>query len=100
MHRHSVVHCGLGIGLAAGKCCSERISEQGSDFVPERIGDSVAVETVARSVSLDDFKQPCDFSAQDKKSLKRSTALIKPGSKHLESPDPYSRQLCERLVEL
>jgi hypothetical protein len=23
---HLVVHCGLGIGLAAGKCCAERIS--------------------------------------------------------------------------
>jgi hypothetical protein len=25
VNAHSVVHCGLGIGLAAGKCCAERI---------------------------------------------------------------------------
>jgi hypothetical protein len=42
MHRHSVVHCGLGIGLTAGKCCAERISEQGGDFGLERTGDGVA----------------------------------------------------------
>jgi hypothetical protein len=51
MHRHSVVHCGLGIGLTAGKCCAERISEQGSDVGLERIGDEVAAKTVVRSAS-------------------------------------------------
>jgi hypothetical protein len=46
---HLVAHCGLGIGLAAGKCCAERISEQGEDFVHEGIGDVVLVKTVSKS---------------------------------------------------
>jgi hypothetical protein len=68
------VHCGLGVGLAAGKCCAERIGEQGGDLGLERIGYGVKGKTVnvGRSVSLDDVKQPCDFS----KNLKESTTLL------------------------
>jgi hypothetical protein len=40
-----VVRCGLGIGLATGKCCAGRIGEQGGDVDHERIGDGVAVQT-------------------------------------------------------
>ncbi len=51
IYAHSVVHCGLGIGLAAGKCCAERIGEQGSDVGLERNRDEVAAKTVVRSAS-------------------------------------------------
>ena len=61
---HLVVHCGLGIGLAAGKCCAERIHEQGGDFSLQRIGNGVVVKT--GKINFDDFKR-CALSARDKK---------------------------------
>jgi hypothetical protein len=46
---HLIVHCGLGIGLATGKCLrAERIGEQGGDVGYKRIGNGVAAKTVAR----------------------------------------------------
>ncbi len=50
-HMHLVAHCGLGIGLAAGKCCTGRIGKQGDDAVHERTGDGVLFKSVARSAS-------------------------------------------------
>jgi hypothetical protein len=60
------VHCGLGISLAAGKCCAERISEQGIDVSPERIGNGIAVKT--GKISFDYFSA---LSARDKKSQRK-----------------------------
>jgi hypothetical protein len=61
---HLVVHCGLGIGLAAGKCCAERIREQGGDVGLQRMRNGVAVKT--GKISFDDSKR-CALSARDKK---------------------------------
>jgi hypothetical protein len=100
---HLVVHCGLGIGLAAGKCCTERIREQGGDFSLERIGDGVVVKT--GKISFDDSKR-CALSARDKKSQRKHlpACLAWPESKQvtikLQTHNPASHQPCERLVEL
>jgi hypothetical protein len=61
---HSVVHCGLGISLAAGKCCAERISEQGSDLSLERRGDGVAAKTGEVSFDNSKFQKMCTFSSR------------------------------------
>jgi hypothetical protein len=45
------MHRGFGIGLAAGKCCAERISEQGIDVRHECIGDAIAGKSVPGEVS-------------------------------------------------
>jgi hypothetical protein len=62
------VHCGLGIGLAAGKCSAERISEQGSDVRQKRIGDAIAEKSVARLEKNGHAQSGC---TQDKKSLRK-----------------------------
>jgi hypothetical protein len=91
------VHCGLGIGLATGKCCTEWISQQGGDFGLERIGDGVEVKT--GKISFDDFKR-CVLSAQDKKSLKEALPPLPSLHQSTLTHNPASLQLCERLVEL
>jgi hypothetical protein len=98
-HMHLVVrHCGLGIGLAAGKCCAERISEQGGDVGLERKGDGVAVKSVASASKISNEA----LSAQDKKSQKKHHPLFSSQqvTRSLQNHIAASLKLCERLVEL
>jgi hypothetical protein len=83
------VHCGLGIGLAAGKCCAERISEQGSDVGLERIGDGVAFKAAARSAS-----KISNGSRQEISEEARPFIFIKASDQ--KSPKPH-RSLTEAL---
>ena len=86
MHRHSVVHCGLGIGLTAGKCCAERISEQGGDVGLERKGDGVAFKAAARSASKISNEV---LSAQDKISQRKHHPFLFIKASGQKSPEPH-----------
>jgi hypothetical protein len=79
------VHCGLGVGLTAGECCTERISKQGIDVSLERIGDGVAAKTVVKSASKISNEV---LSAQDKisQSKHHSFGFKANGQK---SPEPH-----------
>ncbi len=110
------MHCGLGIGLAAGKCFAA-IDEQGGDLqggdLPlqggdfhlqggdARIGalDRVTAKAVARSASKIANEV---LSAQDKKSWRKHHPFFssKQVARGLQSHIPAPLQLCERLVEL
>ncbi len=96
---HSVVHCGLGVGLTAGECCAERIGEQGNDLGLERIGNGVVAKPVVRSASniSNDV-----LSAQDKKSQRKHHPFFssKQVTRSIQSHIPASLKLCKRLVEL
>ncbi len=67
-HAQLVVHCGLGIGLAAGKCSAGRISKQGIDVGPEPIGNKVVVKT-GEEVSFDNPKR-CHGTFSSRQGLK------------------------------
>ncbi len=106
------MHCGLRIGFAAGKCCAERIGEEGGDFGLERFGHGVMVKTVARSVSLDDYeKHNKKFSSRQEISKQappylgllarlESKTESKQVTRSLLTHNPTSLELCERLVGL
>jgi hypothetical protein len=68
---HLVVHCGLGIGLAAGKCCAERIREQGGDFSLQLMGNGVVFKAAARSALKISNPGNDVLPARDKKSQRK-----------------------------
>jgi hypothetical protein len=72
-YAHLVAKCGLGIGLAAGKCFTDWISEQGIDVSHEPRGDGVAAK--AGEVSFE-IQNMCAFSSAPR-NLRGSTTLLK-----------------------
>jgi hypothetical protein len=90
------VHCGLGIGLAAGKCCAERISEQGGDVGLERTED-VTAKTVARSASINPNPHNKRSQRKHHPSQAESKQVTRNFLTHIPIP---SLKLCKCLVEL